>query len=422
MRDMQLLNTQLSTAAVLEAVTALANYTGGHIQQHVRTSLRTLIVTFIESSRLTMVADTVAQAMGGTDQVLNVRLADLIHNWSSLSSALLLAANQRVDDPPLPTSIFHQFWEMLGIDDTVAAAAALGLILTSTRKGAGPRRMLLANAAAAGSDAGAYGITLLEVFSVVIINMDDENPGDLYGTVRVKDSFGTVDLFNRERSDIQSVGPGGKADLVWPARGISADDDLVIDINLMDRDRLSPDDEVSRGEVVWIPRNALSSESDVATKAKVPGKYGSVEVSYAVVTNAVVAKMEVLLIDGDGESKPDVYGTITASTMMMGPAGNPLDYDLFRRERSDQISVPKNTNIPLLRKVITAVWGKPLIVNVDLWDKDSFPDPSPDDQIAKGSVSFEFQPQEGYIQAKQIIGRFGKVEVHVTWSLSHEEM
>ncbi|CAM0908805.1 unnamed protein product [Alopecurus aequalis] len=403
----------LSSHAVENAVSGLASYAVSGNNEQLRTWLRMLIVSFVESSRFTTVADTVAAAMGGAEQVLSSRLIGQIRNWGSLSTVVILAANTRYTDPT--RNLFTQFehvpdWDIHG---AISAAAALGLVLTPMRTGAGPSRPLLAI-----DNDSAYGITLLEVLSVVILDIDGENPGGLYGTVRVHDSFGSVDLFNRGKSNSQSVRPGERAELLWPARAISADDDLIIDLNLMDHDNLSPDDEVSRGEVVWVPRDVVSSDFDVVRKAVVKGKYGSAEVSYAVVRNAVVATMEVLLVDGDGESKPGVYGTITATTLMMGTEKNSLDYVLFRRARSNEIDVPKNTNIPLLRRVITAVWGSPLTVNVELWDKDS--DLSPDDQIAAGSVSFD--PLFEYSQAKQVTGRYGKVEVRVSWWLSHEEM
>uniref|UniRef100_A0ACD6AD11 Uncharacterized protein n=1 Tax=Avena sativa TaxID=4498 RepID=A0ACD6AD11_AVESA len=410
----------LSTEAVGNAIRGLAGYGGGHHKELTKW-LRTLIVSFIESCRLTGIADTVAAAMGGTERVLNnTHLVNQINSWSSISTALIQAANDVVQDPN--TNIFRQFNiepSSCNIPNAFAAAVALGLVITSSKLRTGGRRLLQYAAADDDEcDDVALGLTLLEVLSVVIIDIDSEDPGDLYGDVLVRDSFGSVNLFHRDRSDVQEVRPGDRAELEWPHRAISAADDLVIDLNLIDRDRdPSRDDEVSRGEVLWNSREGVSSSCGVELSTLVTGKNGSAKVLYAVLTNAVVAIVEVLLIDGDGESVPDVYGTITAATKMGGPAGASLDYDLFRQTRRDQVSVPVNTNIPLRRKVITAVLGSPLTVAADLWDKDSFPDPFGDDQIALGSVNFQPRFQDSV--AKQITGSNGKVEVRVTWSVSH---
>jgi hypothetical protein len=165
--------------------------------------------------------------------------------------------------------------------------------------------------------------------------------------------------------------------------------------------------------VVWIAREASSSNCNVVRSTLVPGKHGSAEVSYAVLTNAVVATIEVLLIDGDGESVPDVYGTITATTEMA--PGRLLKYDVFnRRPASKSVPVRAKTNIPLGRRVVAAVLGSPLRFEVDLWDKDSL---SHDDHIAAGSV--DFQPRFQESNAQQITGPNGKVEVRVTWSVNH---
>lgn len=315
-------------------------------------------------------------------------------------------------------NIFRRFDITCGINTALQAAATLGLVLlTNKAKPRKDRQIRSLMQMQHDYDDVALGITLLEVVSVVILNIDGEDPGDLYGTVLVRDSFGSVNLFLRDRSDVQPVRPGDRAELVWPDRAISAADDLVIDLHLMDRGRdPSPDNEVSRGEVVWISREPASRNCNVVRSTVVAGKHGSAEVSYAVLTDAVVATIEVLLINGDGESDPDVHGTITAATEMA--PGRLLNYDLFRQlARSEQVSVPANTNIPLRRRVITAVLGSPLTVKVDLWDRDSFPDPSPDDHIAAGSV--DFQPRFEGTDAQQITGPKGKVEVRVTWSVGH---
>lgn len=385
------------------AVHSLAQSTGEE-DQRLKDWLRTLIVSFIESIRFNSVASAVAEALRN-DQVnqLEEHHIHQIRNWSAISTALLAAANDVVQDPD--TNLFSQFANECRIRNAYQAAITLGLVLVTARTN---RRHPRAD------DTAALGLTLVEVVSVRILYIDGEKPGDLYGTVRVVDSFGGVHVYDQPRGSAQSVYPGDNAKLVWPSRVVSAADDFVIDVHLMDRDTdPSPDDEVAKGMVAWNSRDALSSHRNVVTSQLITGEYGSAQVFYAVLTNAVVATVAVLLINGDDESVPDVYGSITARTDMSA-ASNSLQYQLFKRGQNQDVGVPANTYIPLNRKVVAAALGSPFKVDADLWDRDR--DPSPDDQIALGSVSFN--PRFVGTDNARITGKYGEIEVQVTWSSS----
>ncbi|KAL5204791.1 hypothetical protein ABZP36_009662 [Zizania latifolia] len=399
-------NVSMNVEAMEGAVRGLAETSTGK-EEKLKVWLRTLIVSFIESIRFTSVAAAVGEALRGQRSELEQYHISQIRNWGDISTALLAAANDVVQDPD--TNLFSQFIQHCRIHNAYEAAITLGLVLATAKANRRQTR------AAADGDV-ALGLTLVEVLSVRILNIDGESPGDLYGTVRVVDSFGGVNVFSRARADAQSVYPGDNAELVWPSRVVSAADDFVIDVHLMDRDKdPSPDDEVAKGTVVWNSREALSSHRNVVTSQLITGKYGSAQVFYAVLTNAVAATVAVLLINGDGESVPDVYGSITAKTDMSGSGGNKsLQYELFKRGNNEDVGVPANTYIPLKRKVVAAALGSPFKVDADLWDRDR--DLSPDDQIALGSVSFN--PRFSGTDTAKINGMYGQIEVQVTWSPS----
>lgn len=91
----------------------------------------------------------------------------------------------------------------------------------------------------------------------------------------------------------QSVRPGGVANLAYTPRPISGADDFVIHVNLPNRlPRLVQ-------VAAWNPRDALSSDYNRILKGQVTHEYCDVEVQYAVLTNVVVAVVEVVVVDAN---------------------------------------------------------------------------------------------------------------------------
>lgn len=125
-----------SWATMEDAVRGLAGYGvgAGISEDRLKVLLRTLIVSFIESSRFTGMADCVAAALSGSEQEkkdtrFTTSLLEQIHNWSSLSKALLDAAN----DGSLSNDgrIHFAAFGKCNIHNAYEAAAALGLVLRS---------------------------------------------------------------------------------------------------------------------------------------------------------------------------------------------------------------------------------------------------------------------------------------------------
>jgi hypothetical protein len=396
----------LGPLAVQTAIRVLSAY-DGRDSDEARRGLRVLIVNFIESIRINDIADRVGSLMRSPstdrDRRLTTRNINLINNWGSLSSALRMAANN-IEEPG--ASFFSRF-SASGIGNAYQAAVALGMVLIATEHS---RRSVSST-----SGNGDIGLMLVEVIGVLINDIDREDPGDLYGTVSITDCFGTKNMFDRDKYNTQSVRPGGWADITWPFRALSAADNFTINVHLMDHDSfpdLSPDDEVARGRLFWNSRDALSRECNAVRKKQFKGEYGSVDVLYAVLTDSVSANVRVIMVDGDNEAVPDVYGTITAATRMA--SGESLHYSLFGRERGQSISVRTNAAILLKRRVMSVALCSELRVDADLWDADRFPDLSPDDHIALGHATFRPRVQGNNFAV--IKGKYGSVRVEVTWS------
>ncbi|KAF5379299.1 hypothetical protein D9757_007644 [Collybiopsis confluens] len=229
------------------------------------------------------------------------------------------------------------------------------------------------------------GQPLLEIFYVTVNNIDDENPGDLFGSIRVTDSAGTVTIWNRGSRDWIEIKPGGRILLEGPSRPLYAADLWSIDLDLWDHDQdASPNDPIAQGTISFNP-------------------YGSVTVSYVVIADALYAEISVILINGDGENPADVYGNISAD-------GGYGVSELFRKSSEEYREVKPGSPIPLSKTVVAVPTKNTLRINANLWDYDTI---GFDDEITKGSA--DFQPLYKQSAKKRISGKYGEIEVRVMW-------
>lgn len=407
-------DTVVGRTVVETAIAVLASYDGTNLDEaNLTLSLRTLIVNFVESIRLTAVANHVANFMdspsggGPTNFGPLGNLELLIHNWCYLSWVLYEAADDVVQDQQVLAQRLKKF-NLSGIEihnNAFMVAQALGMVLL---RGQGHRRR---QERSVGDDADGVvaGLTLVEVMDVTVIRIDGENPGDLYGEISIDDSFGTQQVFYRDRSDPQLVGPGQPALLTGPGRAVSAFDGFAIYVNLMDQDAdPSPDDEVSSGVVVWNSLEATSDEYDVALHRVIDGAYGRIQLNFAVMSNAVAATVEVVLLDSS-EGTPDVYGFVVVVGTSLGEG----DYTtkLFDRSHEEVVGVEKGSAVPLHRNVVAVPLTSMLQITVKLLDRNRV---FPDEQIAHGDVSF--QPMLTGGESDEVRGDHGRVTVRVNWS------
>ncbi|CAH9089956.1 unnamed protein product, partial [Cuscuta epithymum] len=199
---------------------------------------------FPESIRFQSITRHIATNWASSAQ-LPEELVLLQNGWGTLSSAV-----QRADEPcwtpatPLPN--IPSTNNPINIWTVGQAAVALGIMLY---KGRHVNLMLLANeqlATVPETVGGAsYFRTFLTVNYVRVLNIDGENPGDLYGTVKVTDFWGEHTVYDRASGDTEEVYPQGLITLTGPSTAIDADDSVTISVSLKDHDTLSPDDEIA---------------------------------------------------------------------------------------------------------------------------------------------------------------------------------
>lgn len=391
---------QIGRGAVEEAINALAAYDGTAADKDLKVWLLRLLVRFVESIRLNAIAD---RPLDGPDTGLTAQLVSLIKKWQKLCNLLLAVANDVVQDPETMARRF-QAYAGVGVHNAFELAAALGMVLISNSGRRRQKRSVQDN-----QDHAVAGLTLVEVADVIVHNIDGEDPGDLYGVIAVDDGSGSQRLFDRDRSDVQSVRPGEQAEITGPGRAVSGADGFAVRFDLMDRDTdPSPDDEVSKEVVVWNPLDATSDEYDVIRSRTVAGKHGLVELRYAVMTDAAVATVEVLVAESS-EDVPDVYGTVTTATNLEN--GTPVTIRLLATGDTERSIVKKGAAIPLLRNVVAVPLCSVLQVTMDLWDRNLV---FADEQIANGSVTFP--PRLSGKDVQEVSGDKGRVAVHVSWS------
>jgi hypothetical protein len=194
--------------------------------------------------------------------------------------------------------------------------------------------------------------------------------------------------------------------LTGPTRAISAYDSVYFDVSLMDYDTSSSDDEVSKGKKIW--NYFANNKYDQPLSAVVKGQYGSITISCAVYSDAVMVTVQVTLINGDNENPTNVYGTLNASNTLSNGA-----ISLFNKKSNQYVDIKPLQVIPLLRSVVVVPLTSSIKVVADLWDYDST---SSDDPIAQGSITFVAAVSGS--NTGRISGKYGVVEVKVTWSSS----
>ncbi|CAH0002474.1 unnamed protein product [Clonostachys byssicola] len=391
----------LSVQRIGEALRTLATteITSRTNLEPVARAVITMAFTIAESSRLRSISDLIHRAWW-RESAPGPHYASQVRSWARLSNAVQRTRNE------------GHTWDFEG-DSTniwsfVDAIRALGIMhLVSTAR---PHRSVRSVAdednnsqmATSNTTTWAQGQPLLEIFHVRINNIDSEDPGQLYGTVRVVDSIGTASIWARAQHDYISIKPGDLVLLEGPDRALTAADELSIQLDLWDYDSLSPDDAIAQGTVQFNPFDYYT-QYDSTQNRQVNGEYGSVDVSYVAMSDALYAQITVVLINGDDEDPANVYGDIYTN--------NGYGHSqLFQKGRKEYVNVSPLSRIPLVRGIVAVPTDGSLVITANLWDYDSL---SPDDEIAAGEANFD--PLYRKSENKQINGAYGKVDVQVTW-------
>ncbi|CAL4893280.1 unnamed protein product [Urochloa decumbens] len=258
----------------------------------------------------------------------------------------------------------------------------------------------------------ACGRPLVEVFSVRAVGGPARRPP--CGSVNVFDGRRGQIIYSHSgeqpASPIQSSSHAQLQDgllLTGPYRAISADGSVAIKLDLHDASQeLAPSSEAKAGLISWDVYEP-SEEYDKAISRIVDTRYGPVEVTYAVLSNAVEASVEVTLVRREEEGQAadtGVRGRIVARSQLFEIETVLLDGEFGQSSRAESTGA---TTIPLARSILAVPLLWPLMVEADLRARSG-------DEIAIGSL--EFQPEVDGQHVKRLVGRSGAVQVKITWS------
>ncbi|KAJ8517397.1 hypothetical protein ONZ45_g5404 [Pleurotus djamor] len=390
----------LSARRIGEAVRTLSTTAidGATDLQPIARSVLTMAFTIAEASRLRSISDLVHRSWWN-ESAPGIHYANQVRSWARLSNAV-----QRTRNEGHTWDFDGQSTNIWSFVDAILALGIMHMVSTSQLSRVPRSAEMVTNDQIKASTftPWAEGQPLLEVFHVRIKNIDGEDPGDLYGDVRVLDSVGSESLWSRAKHDHVDIKPGEDITLEGPRRPLSAADEFIIELDLWDYDKLSPDDAIAQGNIQFAPFDYYT-QYDVEKTHQISGKYGSAEVSYMAMSDGLYATIKVILINGDNENPANVYGDITTNNGYG-------ESRLFHKLRDQYIDVSPRHEIPLSRTIVAVPTQASLVVNAKLWDQDSL---SPDDEIAAGSA--EFYPLYKQSESQRIKGKYGEIEVQVTW-------
>ncbi|RDA93500.1 hypothetical protein CP533_4018 [Ophiocordyceps camponoti-saundersi (nom. inval.)] len=238
------------------------------------------------------------------------------------------------------------------------------------------------------------------VVDVRINNIDNEDPGELYGSITVIDPVGARTIYDIPRESAQDISPGGLMKLSDGERVIEASEPFSIRVNLWDRDRVSSDDLISEGLILW----RLDDPHNQIFSTELSGDAGSATIRWAVLGSAVAASIKVILIDGDGESPANIYGTCDLKTEY-------LQRTWFKVKKDGNFEVYPGNLITGTETTVAVGIDDILQIRVDIWDYDTFSSP---DAVARGMINF--YPNPAKIETKRVKGDRGEVEIEVSWT------
>ncbi|KAI0389086.1 ribosome-inactivating protein [Xylariaceae sp. FL0594] len=398
------LNQQVLQGAVNQLAKVRAPITGDKKTATAR-SLLVIMQMISESTRFIWITNYLKKIWNETKELDDGKQAFMIAletSWGALSEALIHADQNasrfKLSEP-----------NDLNMATAEDAQQVMGIALNGSVPQATPspsERQDLTTTASAGAWIDyPQGCALLEVFWVRIDRIDGKSTGSLYGTIKAIAALGTLELFNRPKSDAESFSPGGYVPLTGPSRCIPAADNLEIKLDLWDK-RASPstDQVITHQTLPWMTADARYP-SDKTITQPVVGKAGSGVVHYMVSSNAGQALIEVILVSGDGKSTANIYGSITANNGFG-------DSELFNRDAKDNIAVKPKDPIPLRRIAVAVPLSKKLEIKAKLFEQHA--DPKPDGETANSSVSFSVDIMKSAQQS--IRGKKGEIRVKVSWS------
>ncbi|RDA89058.1 hypothetical protein CP532_2269 [Ophiocordyceps camponoti-leonardi (nom. inval.)] len=236
---------------------------------------------------------------------------------------------------------------------------------------------------------------LAQVIDVRINNIDNEALGELYGRITVRDPLGPMTVYDVARDSAQDIYPGDLVRLTDGERVIEGSEPFSISVELYDRDRISSDDLISEGLILW----RLDDPHDQIFSTELSGDSGSATIRWTVMQFAASANIQVVLIDGDGESPANIFGSCKLRTRTVSRTW-------FDVPEQGNFDVYKGNLITGIETTVAVAEDDILEITVDVFDHDVVSSP---DSVAKGTVGF--YPEPGKTVKKRVKGESGEVEV-----------
>ncbi|KAF5341614.1 hypothetical protein D9757_015034 [Collybiopsis confluens] len=379
----------LSEGTIMTCLAIRALATFDQTPRALERGVLTLIIVIAEATRFTDIAQHIHDSWWTTPSpTLGGDRANLTNNWAGSSTAF--HRYPTIGDFLLP--------HVRLLPNILRAVVEVAIILAPTdSSGSRPKRSIAADI----SSLHVSGQPLLEIFSIMVDNIDNENPGELYGTISVTDSAGTESIWKRDSKHYVKTTPGDLIVLEGPSRPLYAADGFIISLDLWDSD-LIWDDSIAKGTRTFNPFDYYTKYNE-PQREKILGKNGWVTLEYIPLSNALYAQITVLLKKGGSEYSPEVYGDISAYN------GHGTS-SLYHKTSKQYSNVNVGTHIPLPRNLVAVPTNRSLRIVAKLWDHD----PLFDDKIADGYV--DFHPLYKKSEPKTIKGDSdGEIEVHVTW-------
>ncbi|KAJ4746045.1 rRNA N-glycosidase [Rhynchospora pubera] len=241
----------------------------------------------------------------------------------------------------------------------------------------------------------------IEIFSVRFVNHKKLDFSNIYGAIVMQVGIRNYILFNRKLGEPPCIDSEGFVTLRMPCHGIKVGDGIELQSYLFNLEMKT------RSKFVeWWSKLSY----DNVLSQRVGSMFGPIEVTLAAYFSAVVASLEVTLINFEDECLSEVYGHVKVKN---NKTLNPRAVSwLFRKENKgtmtciSPIKSGRCIALPLLRHVVAVPIDSTMMVDVCICYGDTV--------FASGEVMFHAKltgKESGFL-----IGSHGKIRVEVLWS------
>ncbi|QZN86255.1 glycerophosphodiester phosphodiesterase family protein [Cellulomonas sp. C5510] len=259
---------------------------------------------------------------------------------------------------------------------------------------------------------------MVSVRSVRVTDIDDEDPGDLYGTVELRDTstVGRSPL-DVARSDSRSHYPSAP-EVRIDAGGQALFRGGTLDVELWDRDRDASAHDLIAKRVIDLPAGTPDGVYTVTTRRgeihHIPGTgsretFGSATIVYTVQRYWTTIELRNVTIGRiDDENPGDLFGTIRTRHPDQPSGWSSYNFLLNRWE---WISIRPGQSAPL--HSYDAPGHDLASITFDLWDADGG---SADDKIAQGTLTVDKHQDIDAGLIRRVNGQWGWVTATTSWN------